>query len=124
MGMLSGSARDARLKGGIVLSGGGLGRSVSGAATPMLFIHGDKDTVVTYATGRAVYDRLTWPKAFLTIVGGNHVAPTFGGGEATTASLRTMVDFLRFSLYGDSTAKGRLRGDATLTGKTTFESTL
>jgi fermentation-respiration switch protein FrsA (DUF1100 family) len=123
VGMLSGGGRDTRLRGGFVLSGGGMGGAFSGASTPVLFVHGDNDKVVTYATGRAVYTRLTWPKAFLTIVGGDHVAPVVGG-EATSASARTMLDFLRYALYGDAAAKSRLRGDATISGRTTYETTL
>ena len=67
-------------------------------STPVLFVHGDNDRVVMYATGHAVDARLTWPKAFLTIVGGDHVAPVVGAGEAASASARTMLDFLRYTL--------------------------
>ena len=89
VGLLSGSARDARVKAGIVLSGGSLGSPFSGAATPLLFVHGDADEVVPYATGRSAYSRSTWPKAFLTITGGNHSSPVFGSKPGTAASAVT-----------------------------------
>jgi fermentation-respiration switch protein FrsA (DUF1100 family) len=120
-GMLSGSTRDARLSAGIIVSGGAMNGKFAGAATPVLFIHGDKDAVVPYATGRGAYDKLTWPKAFLTVLGGDH-GPLFGA--PATPSIKTMIDFLRWALYGDAAAKSRLPGDATVAGSTTFESSL
>lgn len=118
-GLLSGDARDRRVRAGVIISGGAMGGPFAGAATPVLFIHGDADAVVKYAVGRSAYDRLGWPKAFLTIVGGDHVSPV---GNAT--SVRTMIDFLRWTLYTDAAAKARLPGDATVAGKTRYESSL
>jgi dienelactone hydrolase len=116
-GMLSGSTRDGRVKAGIIISGGSMGGQFSGPATPILFIHGDSDAVVKYATCHAVYDKLSWPKAFVTIIGGNHVSPL-----SNSASTRTMIDFLRWTLYGDAAAKSRLASDATVAATSRYES--
>jgi dienelactone hydrolase len=116
-GLLSGTTHDRRLRGCVVISGGLISGPLSGPATPVLFIHGDADRVVKYAKGRAAYDPLPWPKGFLTLVGGNHTGPV-----SSPAVMATMVDLLRWSLYGDATAKSRLASDATVTGQTRYES--
>jgi len=45
--------------------------------SPTLVMHGDADTVVPFALGRALFDRLGGAKEFVTIHGGDHndVAP-------------------------------------------------
>jgi fermentation-respiration switch protein FrsA (DUF1100 family) len=107
-----------------VLSGGSLGGALSGPPAALLFVHGDQDPTVPIATGKAVYNSTAWPKAFMTIVGGDHLSPVYNDGAATGASHTTMLDFLRWSLYGDAAARNRLAGDATITGTTTFVSSL
>ncbi|WP_238010892.1 chlorophyllase [Dactylosporangium sp. AC04546] len=123
-GMLSGSGRDSRLKGGIIVAGGGMGGKFSGAATPVLFIHGDKDGTVPYSSGKSLYDSCSWPKGFLTLLGGDHGAALFGSTPAALAVSKTMIDFFRYSLYGDGPAKSRLRGDATVSGAARYDGTL
>ncbi|WP_327006538.1 chlorophyllase [Dactylosporangium sp. NBC_01737] len=123
-GMLSGSGRDSRLKGGVIVSGGGMGGKFSGASTPVLFIHGDADGTVPYSSGRSLYDGCTWPKAFLTLLGGDHGGGLFGSAPANQAVSKTMLDFLRYALYSDGAAKGRLRGDATVSGAAKYDGTL
>jgi hypothetical protein len=39
---------------------------------PTLVIHAERDTVVPYAAGRALYDTLTGPKRFLALPSGDH----------------------------------------------------
>ena len=123
-GMLSGSGRDARLKGGIIVSGGSMGGKFSGAATPVLFIHGDADGTVPYSSGRSLYDGCSWPKAFLTLLKGDHGGGLFGSAPANQAVSRTMLDFLRYTLYTDGAAKGRLRADATVSGAAKYDGTI
>jgi fermentation-respiration switch protein FrsA (DUF1100 family) len=43
-----------------------------GATIPVLVIHGDNDHVVPFTQGRALFDRVTGPKQFFTIRGGDH----------------------------------------------------
>ena len=109
----------ARLRAGIVIAGGSMG-TVTTPAASMLFIHGDADPTVSYQTGRSAYDRLTWPKAFLTVVGGDHSAYLGSGRDGNTAVVATMTDFLRATLYGDVAARARLAADGT-SAATRFE---
>ncbi len=123
LGMLAG-ARDYRLRSAIVLAGGSLGGSFNGPAASLLFVHGDQDPVVTYPSARAVYAQLPWPKAFLTVVNGDHGSYLYAATPAASAVVSTMLDFLRWTLYADPAALARIPGEATLAGATTFESTL
>jgi fermentation-respiration switch protein FrsA (DUF1100 family) len=43
-----------------------------GATIPVLVVHGDNDHVVPFQQGRALFDRVTGPKQFFTIRGGDH----------------------------------------------------
>ncbi len=116
-GLLSGGTHDGRVRSGVIISGGLLNGPLSGPATPVLFVHGDNDHVVRYAKGRAAYDKLDWPKGFVTVVGGDHTRPV-----SDPAVVATMIDFFRWSLYGDATARSRLAADATVAAKTRYES--
>lgn len=40
--------------------------------SPRLVLHGDADSVIPFAQGRALFDRLAEPKQFVTIRGGDH----------------------------------------------------
>ena len=93
-----------------------------GSPVPLLFIHGDKDPVVAYEQGRTSYGADPWPKAFLTIVGGEHGAGTNDPERGHHQAMATLLDFLTWALDGDDTARLRLSGDATLDGVTRFES--
>jgi poly(3-hydroxybutyrate) depolymerase len=123
VGMLAG-ARDTRLRAAVVIAGGSLGGAFTGPAASVLFIHGDADPIVTYGIGRAAYGMVPWPKAFLTITGGDHTSYLFTSSTATTAVSTSTVDFLRWALYGDGSAKGRLGAEASVAGATTFETSL
>jgi uncharacterized protein len=65
-----------------------------GAHCPVLVLHGDDDHVIPYALGRALYEELSEPKAFVRIAGGDHndVVPT--DAEAYWAAVRTFIDQL------------------------------
>jgi fermentation-respiration switch protein FrsA (DUF1100 family) len=45
---------------------------VNHAGTPALVMHGDHDTVIPYALGRALFDRIAGPKEFVTLRGADH----------------------------------------------------
>jgi fermentation-respiration switch protein FrsA (DUF1100 family) len=123
VGMLAG-ARDNRLKAAVVIAGGSLGGRFTGPAAPVLFIHGDADPIVSYGIGRATYDMVPWPKAFLTITGGDHTSYLFNTSASSTAVAAATVDFLRYTLYDDLSAKARLAGEAVVNGSTTYETAL
>jgi fermentation-respiration switch protein FrsA (DUF1100 family) len=39
---------------------------------PVLVMHGDRDSVIPFSLGRALFDRIAGPKRFVTISGGDH----------------------------------------------------
>jgi hypothetical protein len=39
---------------------------------PVLVMHGDRDSVIPFALGQELFDRLEGPKTFATIRGGDH----------------------------------------------------
>jgi poly(3-hydroxybutyrate) depolymerase len=113
--------RDPRLKAGIVISGRPAG-TYSGTPVPLLFVHGDKDPVVAYGQGRTAYAADAWPKAFLTMVGTQHGAALGEPDRGHAQVMSTMLDFLRWTLDGDTNAKDRLTNDGTVAGVARFES--
>ncbi|MGC9668908.1 alpha/beta hydrolase family protein [Planosporangium sp. 12N6] len=122
-GLLS-TQRDIRLRAAVVIAGALLGGSYAGPATPVLFVHGDADPTVAYSGGQAAYQAMRWPKAFLTLEGADHgryLTPASAGFDPL---VRTTTDFLRWTLYGDTDAKGRLSRDGTLPGTSRWESAL
>jgi poly(3-hydroxybutyrate) depolymerase len=113
--------RDPRLKAGIAISGRPQG-TYTGSPVQMLFIHGDKDPVVAYDQGRTAYNADHWPKAFLTLIGTQHGAGLAEPDRGHVQVMTTMLDFLRWTLDDNTTAKNRLVDDGTLTGVCRFES--
>ncbi|AVT30477.1 chlorophyllase [Plantactinospora sp. BC1] len=121
------AGRDDRLDAGIVLAGTalGVGTAFSGAAAPQLFVHGERDDVVSYRAGRAAYDRVPWPRAMLTLPDGDHVGALLGSDEpALDVVAGTTVEFLRWTLYGDARALRRLPAEATRGGLATLDNRL
>jgi dienelactone hydrolase len=119
-GILSGK-RDARVTAGVVIAGGPLGGAFNGGTAKMLFVHGDKDPVVPYTTGRSCYDKVPWPKGFLTLLGAGHGEYLFSNTAGYEPTAKTIVDFLRWSLYGDGAALRRLPADGTVSGVAKLE---
>ncbi|HYN96057.1 MAG TPA: dienelactone hydrolase family protein, partial [Pilimelia sp.] len=120
-------ARDARLDAGIVLAGTslGVGTAFSGAAAPLMFVHGARDNVVSYAAGKAAYDSVPWPKALLTLPEGDHGRALSDGDDPSFRVVAdTTVEFLRWSLYGDPAAKRRLPTDAARGNRATLDNRL
>lgn len=108
-------ARDERLDAGVVLAGSalGVGLGFTGPPAPLLFVHGQQDSVVSYASGKAAYDSVPWPKALLTLPDGDHGQSLLrGGNRAFDVVAGSTLDFWRWSLYGDADAKRRLPDDA------------
>ena len=89
-----------------------------GAPAPLLFVHGKRDETVTYADGRAAYNAVPWPKAFLTVTRGRHLST----GDELDVVAATSTEFWRWSLYGDAAAKERLPLDAKRGGLATLTS--
>ncbi|MDQ7907239.1 hypothetical protein RB614_22245 [Phytohabitans sp. ZYX-F-186] len=102
------AGHDRRLRGGIVIAGAGMAGAFSGPRAALLFIHGTADPTVPIEAARAAYDRVNWPKAFLALKGQDHGAYLTPGQPDFTRVLATTLDFLRWTLYDDLAARGRL----------------
>jgi fermentation-respiration switch protein FrsA (DUF1100 family) len=113
--------RDERLKAGVLIAATDFqGAAFTGPPAGMLFVHGSDDTTVTYAAGHTVFEAVPWSRAMLTIEGGGHVI-TDADFETITG---TTTEFLRWSLYGDAGAKGRIPAAATTAGVGKLENQL
>ncbi|MEV6802047.1 cellulose binding domain-containing protein [Micromonospora rifamycinica] len=102
---------DVRIKAAVAMSSIRMGSPSAAVHANVLFIHGDRDTLTTYSSARQSYAEMPAPKAFLTFIGGDH-SSYFSDNRA----VRTYVDWMRWSLYGDTTARDRLATDATSSG--------
>lgn len=121
------TGRDERLDAGIVLAGSalGVGTAFAGPAAPLLFIHGKRDDVVSYAAGRAAYEAVPWSKAMISLPEGDHGESLLRAGDrAFPVIAESTTDFLRWTLYGDPAALVRLPRDAVRGGLATLDDRL
>lgn len=109
---------DPRVTAAIPMSTVDMGNPAAAVHAKALFMHGDRDTTCAISSARQAYKELPAPKAFLTFRGGTHTS-YFGDARAHN----TFVDWMRWSLYGDTAARSRLAADASSSG-TTWESVL
>ncbi|MBC9731239.1 RICIN domain-containing protein, partial [Streptomyces sp. TRM68367] len=84
-----------------------MGNPSSSVSAKVLFVHGDRDSTTSYSSARQAYTEMTWPKAFLTFVGGSHTS--FWSDRRFP---NTVVDWARWTMYGDTAARDRLPADA------------
>ncbi|GLH96450.1 carbohydrate-binding protein [Phytohabitans aurantiacus] len=84
-----------------------MGNPASSVKAKVLFVHGDRDDLTGYSSARQAYTEMPAPKAFLTFVGGSHTS--FWSDNRFPA---TVVDWARWSMYGDTAARDRLPSDA------------
>ncbi|MGP3921567.1 RICIN domain-containing protein, partial [Nonomuraea sp. 10N515B] len=84
-----------------------MGNPAASVSAKVLFVHGDRDSTTQYSSARQAYTEMTWPKAFLTFVGGSHTS--FWSDNRFP---NTVVDWARWTTYGDTAARDRLPSDA------------
>ncbi|QFU91698.1 RICIN domain-containing protein [Amycolatopsis sp. YIM 10] len=84
-----------------------MGNPAASVSAKVLFVHGDKDSTTQYSSARQAYTEMTWPKAFLTFVGGSHTS--FWSDNRFP---NTVVDWARWTMYDDTAARDRLPADA------------
>jgi dienelactone hydrolase len=106
---------DSRITAAIPMACIDMGNPSGAVKANVLFMHGDRDTLTHYNSARQAYAELSPTKAFLTFIGGDH--GNYWGG---TVAVRTFLDWMRWSLYGDTAARDRLPSDAT-SGSTRWE---
>ncbi len=76
-----------------------------------LFVHGDQDPICDYGLARQAYAELPAPKAFMTHTGQGH-DEFIWNGPTYDQTVATSLDWMRWGLYGDTTARDRLASDA------------
>ncbi|WP_129785275.1 RICIN domain-containing protein [Promicromonospora panici] len=84
-----------------------MGNPAASVSAKVLFVHGDRDDLTQYSSARQAYTEMSWPKAFLTFVGGSHTSFWSDNRFPTT-----VVDWARWTMYGDTAARDRLPADA------------
>ena len=84
-----------------------MGTPSSSVNAKVLFVHGDQDGTTAYSSGRQAYNEITWPKAFLTFVGGSH--NSFWDDQRFRNTVR---NWAQWTMYGDAAARDRLPIDA------------
>jgi pimeloyl-ACP methyl ester carboxylesterase len=84
-----------------------MGTPSSTVKAKVLFVHGDQDPTTPYSSGRQAYNEITWPKAFLTFIGGGH--SSFWDDQRFR---KTVQNWARWTMYGDIAARDRLPIDA------------
>lgn len=107
------AGHDPSLRGGIVIAGAGMAGAFAGRPAAVLFVHGTADRAVPIEAARAAYDRVPWPKAFLALPGQDHGRYLTPGQPGFTLVVSATLDFLRWRLYDDAAARGRLAAAAT-----------
>jgi fermentation-respiration switch protein FrsA (DUF1100 family) len=65
------------------------------AERPVLVMHGNRDTVIPFALGRELFDRLTVPKQFVVIEGGDHNDAVPRDAQAYWTAVARFADGLR-----------------------------
>jgi fermentation-respiration switch protein FrsA (DUF1100 family) len=127
VGLFTSCCRDPHLVGGIVLAGDKIGFErypFVGSPVPILFIHGDADPLIPIGLDRAVYDRVAWPKGFITLIGARHIPPYIGGGTDNPAAgvvQATTTDFLHWVQDDDAGALAALQQDGNQPGVAAFD---
>ena len=87
--------RDPRVSAAVVLSGRAFPPPVpSGAPVPTLVEHGLADTTDPASRGRALFEQLSEPKAYLTEVAGSHTSAAVGSAPADRQVRASIVAFL------------------------------
>jgi len=61
-------------------------------SAPVLVMHGDNDSVIPHALGRALFDRINGPKQFVTLHGGDHNDATPPDAAAYWNAVGSFVD--------------------------------
>lgn len=69
------------------------------ANVPALLMHGDRDSVIPIELGRELFDRITGPKEFVVITGGDHNDAVAPDAQAYWSAIDRFVDKLRQSRH-------------------------
>ena len=114
--------RDRRVSAAVVLSGRAFPPPVlTGAPIPTLVEHGLADTTDPAGRGRALFEQLSEPKAYLTEIAGSHTSASVGSGPADRQVRACIVAFLDTVLKRRPTALAELHRLAATPGGTALQ---
>lgn len=71
------------------------GEFLARAPAPVLVMHGDRDSVIPFALGRELFDRIEGPKEFVVIAGGDHNDAAAPDAAAYWAAIDRFISTLR-----------------------------
>jgi dipeptidyl aminopeptidase/acylaminoacyl peptidase len=81
------------------------------SSAPLLLVQGTADSVVPYADSRIVFDQVSAPKYYVSLIGADHLPPIEGGTAWTPVLDKAVADFL------DAAVADRGPGMPTLAGE-------
>ena len=121
---------ETRLAGAIIMAGddvGTQGKAFTAPPKPLLYVHGDQDKIVNYTLGQRSYRGAPEPKAFLTLIGANHIDPYVhdASGAAGDAVRNATADFLFYVTGADpASARAALKSVGSQAGVASFDDQL
>ncbi len=116
--------RDPRVSAAVVLSGRAFPPPVpTGAPIPTLVEHGLADTTDPASRGRALFEQLSDPKAYLTEAAGSHTSAAVGSAPADRQVRASIVAFLDTVLKGRPLGLAELRQHGSTPGSTALQVT-
>jgi len=80
---------------------------IAATAAPLLFFHGDRDTIIPYALGRALFDAAPEPKSFETLAGAGHNDTIEVGGPQYFSRIGDFLEQVAPALTGGPRAARR-----------------
>jgi dienelactone hydrolase len=107
MGLFT-AGHDPSLKAGVVMAGWLAPGAFAGPPATMLFLQGTADPIVPAARSRLAFDRVPWSKAYLLLRHNSHATYLQPGQIGYNLMEFTVINFLRWTLNGDETARARL----------------
>jgi dienelactone hydrolase len=102
------AGHDPRLRAGVIMAGWLAPGAFAGSPATILFLQGTSDPIVPVAVSRAVFDRVPWPKSYLLLRHNSHSTYLQPGAIGYAVMDSTVINFLRWTLKGDTAARSRL----------------
>jgi dienelactone hydrolase len=84
--------------------------SIVASSAPLLLVQGTADSVVPYSSSRTVFQQVTAPVDYLSLVGADHLPPIAGGTPWTPVLDSAVADFLDATVARRGPGVGALAG--------------
>lgn len=107
MGLFT-AGHDPSLRAGIIMAGWLAPGAFAGPPATILFLQGTADPIVPAAVSRVAFNRVPWSKSYLLLRHNSHATYLQPGQIGYALMESTVIDFLRWTLEGNETARARL----------------